>query len=967
MDKYQQLFDTINNSNYEPEWDAIVITASNQNQADSFLKQIEVRKDLNTIDFIIVPDKNDSRVGSGGSTLSAIRQLKEKYKDFSNKKFLVIHAGGDSKRCPQYSAIGKLFSPIPCCIDGVPATLFDLMLKYIAPISSKMKEGMFLLSGDVILLFDATSIELTNDEAIAISFKENVSTAKHHGVYLSDDKGYLKRFLHKQNEKSLNDIGAVDINDNCNIDTGAIYFSKTLLDKLEELVHEEKDYEELVNDTVRLSLYGDIEYCLANGSSLDDYYTQAPEADMCDELINARRKLWNKISTYNMKLVTIDIAKFVHFGSIEEIMLLMNGEVNRYKELGWNKNIFSSTCLDVPSYNSIERNSTIGKNVYLENSIIKNSVIGDNCYISSIEIRNCIIPDNLFIHLLKQNNGKYICRIMGIKDNPKENKIFGNDIDELIKKHQLKNVFTDDSHSLWNANLYIEKDTVDEAIEASLYVYKLLNDKENNALFNNTNRKSLCSGFVDADITSIIVWNNNLNDLVKINELDMLIKNNKSVTNVRNIINKLSDVQIDWIKNKISKLNVENLDDFSYLMRLYYYLGYILNDDKYIDKCFKLLSNVIVNKTLNNLEYNDSCKIKNDETVIELPLRANWGGGWSDTPPHCMEHGGTVINVAINLNGQLPVKVKLTKINEKKIIFESKDMNTYGEFEDIKKLQSVGDPLDPYALQKACLLACGIIPSHNGDLKQILDRLTGGFKLESNVENVPTGSGLGTSSILSAACVKAMFEFVGIEYDENKLCSTVLAMEQIMSTGGGWQDQIGGITNGIKFICSQKGLVQNINIEHIQISEKLKEEFKNRYCVIYTGKQRLAKNLLRDVVGRYVGNVEESIEAHIKIQEVAIKMKDALLNDNFEEFAKLLDYHWTLSKQIDAGSSNSHIEEIFEAIDDLIDARMIIGAGGGGFLQVVLSKGVSKKQIQERLTNKFKEDNVIVYESQIVY
>ena len=438
MDKYQQLFNTINNLNSDSKWDAIVITASNKNQADSFLKQIKERKELKDLDFIIVPDKDDLRVGSGGSTLAVIRQLKEKYKDFSNKKFLVIHAGGDSKRCPQYSAIGKLFSPIPCCIDGVPATLFDLMLKYIAPISSKMKEGMFLLSGDVILLFDATSIELTNDEAIAISFKENVSTAKHHGVYLSDDKGYLKRFLHKQNEKSLNDLGAVDINDNCNIDTGAIYFSKTLLDKLEELVHEENDYEELVNDTVRLSLYGDIEYCLANGSSLDDYYTQAPEKEMCDELINARRKLWNKISSYNMKLITIDIAKFVHFGSIEEIMSLMNGEVNRYKELDWNKNIFSSTCLDVSSYNSIERNCKIGNNVYLENSIIKDSIVGDNCYISSVKINNKAIPNDLFIHLLKQNNGKYICRIMDIKDNPKQNKIFGYDIDELINNQSIK-------------------------------------------------------------------------------------------------------------------------------------------------------------------------------------------------------------------------------------------------------------------------------------------------------------------------------------------------------------------------------------------------------------------------------------------------------------------------------------------------------------------------------------------------
>ena len=179
-------------------------------------------------------------------------------------------------------------------------------------------------------------------------------------------------------------------------------------------------------------------------------------------------------------------------------------------------------------------------------------------------------------------------------------------------------MFNEETHSLWNANLYLEKDTIDEALDASLYLYRLLNGKDNNNQFNNSNRKSLRSGFIDADITSIIDWNNNLSDLIKIYEIDKLIANDDSVTKVKNILkeNKLTDIQNNWIKEKIDELNIEELNDFSYLMRLYYYLGYGLNDEKYIDKCFKLLSDVIVNKTLNNLEYNDSCVIKNEKTII---------------------------------------------------------------------------------------------------------------------------------------------------------------------------------------------------------------------------------------------------------------------------------------------------------------------------------------------------------------
>ena len=136
----------------------------------------------------------------------------------------------------------------------------------------------------------------------------------------------------------------------------------------------------------------------------------------------------------------------------------------------------------------------------------------------------------------------------------------------------------------------------------------------------------------------------------------------------------------------------------------------------------------------------------------------NWGGGWSDTPPYCNEKGGTVLNAAILLNGEKPVEVTLERIPEQKVVFDSRDMDVHGEFDTIEPLQATGDPYDPFALQKACLLACGIIPREGHTLGEILERLGSGFVMHSEVTNVPKGSGLGTSSILSAACVKAVFD-----------------------------------------------------------------------------------------------------------------------------------------------------------------------------------------------------------------
>lgn len=63
-----------------------------------------------------------------------------------------------------------------------------------------------------------------------------------------------------------------------------------------------------------------------------------------------------------------------------------------------------------------------------------------------------------------------------------------------------------------------------------------------------------------------------------------------------------------------------------------------------------------------------------------------------------------MLNAAILLNNEKPVVVKLERIDEPKVVFDSRDMDVHGEFEEISELQRTGDPFDPFALQKACLL-----------------------------------------------------------------------------------------------------------------------------------------------------------------------------------------------------------------------------------------------------------------------
>ena len=950
-----------------PLWDYVILTASNESQAQSYRMQIQYRLDHGmlpkSIHYAVLPDPDGKRVGSGGATLNVLRYIHQDAGSFDDKRILVIHSGGDSKRVPQYSALGKLFSPVPHRLaNGRNSTLFDEFMICMSSVPSRIREGMVLLSGDVLLLFNPLQIDYNNVGAAAISFKENVETGKNHGVYLNGENGNVKCCLQKKPVDELRRVGAVNEADCVDIDTGALIFSTEMMESLYSLIAAPGDYDKYVNERTRLSLYADFLYPLAEDSTLEAFYREKPEGEFCDELTEARERVWEVLRPYRMKLLRLAPAKFIHFGTTREILELMCGGVEEYSDLGWSRLVGSSINNDTAGYNSIlSSKASIGENCYLEVSYVHSRAkVGKHCVLSFVDIHDEVIPDNVVLHGLKQRDGKFVVRIFGVNDNPKENKLFGKDLDEVSVKLGA-DLWNGENHTLWTAELYPEKDTIKEAVAAALNLYALVNGEAGDlTAWKNTERKSLCSGFNAADPDAIIAWNQRMADLVAMDEITKAISNQIPAQKLPKR-KSLTKIQKHWLEKRLSRA------DFTEKLRLHYYLGVILEDENEIQECFRTIQSEVLDATIKKLTYNENARIVKDKHTVKLPLRVNWGGGWSDTPPYCNEKGGTVLNVAILLNGEKPVEVTMEKIVERKIIFDSRDMDAHGEFDNIEELQRTGDPFDPFALQKACLLACGIIPKEGHELGEILDRLGGGFVMNSEVTNVPKGSGLGTSSILSAACVKAVFDFMGIPYTEDDLYSHVLAMEQIMSTGGGWQDQVGGITPGLKYITSMNGIDQKLNVSHIKLSEETKNELDDRFCLIYTGQRRLARNLLRDVIGRYVGNEPDSLFALEEIQKTAALMRFELERGNVDGFAKLLDYHWQLSKKVDAGSSNTLIEQIFSSIEELIDGKLVCGAGGGGFLQVMLKKGVTKKQVADRLHEVFMDSLVDVADCKLLW
>lgn len=982
-----------------PKWDYIVLTASNEEQGKAFQKQIEYRSEKGVLPdatkFLVIPDPDGKRIGSGGATLHVLRTLSERggfLGDFHGKRILVIHSGGDSKRVPQYSVCGKLFSPVPRELpDGRGSTLFDEFLIGMSGVPSRFKEGMLVLSGDVLLLFNPLQIDAQFSGAAAISMKSPAEIGKDHGVFLNDGTDHVKKFLHKQPLDTLLNLGAVNDQGNVDLDTGAVLCDANLVSALFSLISDhgevnEKKYQMFVNEQSRISFYGDFLYPLASDSTLEQYYNEQPEGTYCEELMVCRKKIWETLCKFQMKLVCLSPAEFIHFGTTTELLKLLTEEINDYEFLDWRPNVFTNTQRVESAIHDglLEKDVVLEDGCYIESSWLAGStVVKRGAIVSQMILQDMTVPEDTVWHgiRLKEQNA-YLVRTYAVTDNPKktleENAGFlKGTLQTFLEDNGLctDDLWDTQDHSLWNAKLYSAHPAQDQAAEEALLLWKMSckeADEEEVCAWKARKRYSLCESFAQGDTAHFVEWNEELENRILIERFLKALKGGENYITALKIFGEeeLNEKQYEILMEKADHM------EFSEKIRVLYAISRSMkyqsvtfhgaSYDLVEQKCFSEIQKMLFQKSF--IRHAADYKIAKEVVQIKLPVRVNWGGGWTDTPPYCNENGGVVLNAPILLKGEKPIEVEIKKIPEYRIEFASLDFYAYGKAETVEEIQDCHNPYDSFALHKAALIACGVIPlDGHAELREILKKMGGGFYLSTKVCNVPKGSGLGTSSILSGACVKAIGEFLGQSWSDSQVYELVLNMEQIMSTGGGWQDQVGGLTPGVKYITSRPGIRQKIHVTYLELDQDTKKELQERFVLIYTGQRRLARNLLREVVGNYIGGRRESIEALKEMKRLAVLMRFELEQGNIDAFAKLLNEHWEVSKLLDQGSTNTCIDQIFESCEDMIDGRFISGAGGGGFLQVILKRGVTKEALRERLKQVFEDSGVDVWETEFVW
>jgi galactokinase/mevalonate kinase-like predicted kinase len=350
--------------------------------------------------------------------------------------------------------------------------------------------------------------------------------------------------------------------------------------------------------------------------------------------------------------------------------------------------------------------------------------------------------------------------------------------------------------------------------------------------------------------------------------------------------------------------------------------------------------------------------VKLDQIVwARSPARLDIAGGWTDTPPYTNRYGGAVVNLAVDLNGQSPIQAFVRRTAEPRIRISSIDLGLSETIEDTAALRAFRDPLSPFALPKAALVLLGLgdaLPD-GASLAPVLAAAGGGLDL-TLLCAIPKGSGLGTSSILAGTILGALERFFDLGITSDALFLQVLEIEQMLTTGGGWQDQIGGLTGGVKYIESRPGIKPRPSIHQLDPWAFEDPESVELMTLFYTGVTRLAKNILKDVVERVNGMERAYLFTHNRIASLAREARDALSLRDLDRLGAVLEESFYENRLIHVSTTNAGVDALVGAATPYCRGMKLLGAGGGGFALFMSPDKRRAEGLRALLAKDFEDD-----------
>ena len=853
-------------------------------------------------EYFCTCDPEGHRIGSGGGSawllMEAFRQSRKAQFDewLSSEKRILLHAGGQSRRLPSYAPSGKILTPIPVFRwergQRLSQDLMSLQLPLYEQMMNMTPKGLntMIVSGDVLIRTNQPLGPVPQADVVVYGLWLDASVAKNHGVFVSDRRTpqVLKQMLQKP---SVEELHQLQKNHYYLTDIGVWILSDRAI---RLLMNRCMEGDASANSQIKYyDLYSDFGRSLGTEPLIDDA----------------------EIKSLSVAVVPLAGGEFYHFGTSREMIsstvilqnLVSDQRQIMHHDLKPHPSIFVQNALLDVSF------SAENQNIWIENSHI-----GKRWKLTSENIVTGVPRNDWQITLAP---GQCL-DIVPVGDDR-----------FAVRPYHIDDRF-DGAEQQRRQFPVLAYNEIEPWLQANLSPHPSDIIPHPSALFS--------AEEISAEANLARLFEQRV-DFRKANWSAIARNWHHSV---------FYQLDLDDAAHEFKRYGIPMpapLEDDAPLMVRIHDAMFRGNSDE----AFGLLRQGLTERVLAEPQQPQMSVMQDQIVWGRSPVRIDIAGGWTDTPPYCLLEGGNVVNLAIELNGQPPLQTYVKPCAEPRIILRSIDLGASEVVETYEQLQQFNRVGSPFSIPKAALALAGFLPQFSVNrypsLKAQLEAFGCGIEL-TLLSAIPAGSGLGTSSILAATVLGAVSDFCSLAWDKNEIGRRTLVLEQLLTTGGGWQDQFGGVLGGVKLLQTQSGFDQAPLARWLPTDLYVQPEYQQCHLLYYTGITRTAKQILAEIVRRMFLNNGEQLRLLRQMKEHTMMMYDAIQRQDFVQMGSLVRRTWEQNQLLDSGTNPEQVRRLTDLIDDLCLGYKLPGAGGGGYLYMVAKSPEAAARIRRILT-----------------
>ncbi len=918
-------------------------------------------------------DPPGSQLGSGGGTAYLLEQAWKKsgqagfYKWMESGSKLMVHSGGESRRLPSYAAPGKSFLPVPALRwkygQRLDQTLLDMQEPFLNKIAAAAGSRALVASGDVLLLGEVG--ELPDADVVLLGMWTTPEQAEHFGVMFCDrdQPEQLIKFLQKPSPARTRELSRDHL---FLIDVGVWLFSERAIRCLMKQCgwnENRQAFEQGLPATY--DLYG--EWALHLGS----------QPEKCDD----------EISQLTVAVVPVKNGEFYHFGRSNDIIessYRLQNKVMDQTRLGAVPSLGQPRQFVLNSVFETRRSET-NDHLWIENSFVPSgweltrrhviTGVPENDWHLSLEEGRCL-------DVVPVGDEDFVLRFYGYDD------AFRGSLEKTgwleapaQEWFRARGISFEDAglspdDDLQTAKLFpgrLSLHPSDFPKVGKFIGWLIASDPEPNEEFKKqwieATRFSARELGQQANLERLVAQRRRFSDLA----LPVMARHGASSLFYKLDISRMAEQyaragfplvpedEIRWRGDRMLPVH-----DQMFRSRVHDLHGEADASCRCREKAFSLLGELLV-EPLKHETVSPACSVMEDQIVwARSPARVDMAGGWSDTPPYCLEHGGSVFNIAFNLNGQPPIQVFVRRTDELALTIRSIDLGLKEElrtYDDVGRWSGIGSG---FAIARAAFALVGFHPDFNNQgadplsagasakegasLEKQLKAFGGGIEV-SLLAALPKGSGMGTSSILAGTLIGGLADFCGLGWDDIEIARRVSALEQMLGSGGGWQDQYGGLVPGAKLIETRAGLHQDAVVRRAPGDFFENAIRDGKMLLYYTGITRVAHNVLGEIVRNLFLNRAEVLSCIDQIAENGHAAFEAAQRNDWPGFVEVIRKSWELNQLLDSGTNPPEVQQVIDRMDGRYAALKLAGAGGGGYMFILTDGAEAAASVRRALVS----------------